>query len=601
MWRILNTFVHTIIVNHTHVSKRLAHSSGLMELRVNPGVGSDEPVGRIIGAAIGARASSRHIVLPAVLLAVGLALRARQYATDRSFYSDEAYIALNLGTRSVRRLLQPLSWDQNGPLLFLWIERALAVLFGVRELVLRFYPLLGGVLLIAVFWFVAARLLPTRTALLATLSLALSPLLIRYSNEVKPYSTDAFATAVVLLFTLRALEDPFAQSRWLALTLAGVGAITASNPAIFVVAASGAALLAARRVRCDPRLRARVFAFGAACGVTFTALYAVVLRTAAASPYLQRYFRDRLLRPAASDFLDRARVALATTITTAWEGDSSSVMPHFVPMLLSLSVCGVVFLFRDRRLQAPILIVGPLVLALCASAAGQYPVVARTMVFAIPLLILLVSAGVEALLRWIVPSRAQLACAAAAAIGLLVTPVSGDYRDFTHPRVIQHSRPLVATFNRLAGPADPVYISHWGRAAWVFYTTNWLHPDTARANWFNHAMEPRVPHDRVAPVWPASLLRMNGKREELVQALPVGVSMTEDIDPEAGLAAPPVGWADDEARRVRAAAHPVVWLFMVYGLGPYGTSLLGAIANQGGEIVRADGSVDAHLYEVRFR
>jgi hypothetical protein len=532
---------------------------------------------------------------------LGVVLRTRQYAADRSFYSDESYITLNLGARSFRRLLEPLSWDQNGPVLFLWVERALAVVLGVRELALRVYPFLGGAVLIAVFSLVAARLLPTRTALLATLSLVLSPLLIRYSNEVKPYSTDALATALVLLFTLRVLDDPFTQSRWLALTLAGVLAITASNPAIFAVAASGASLVAATRIRYDPRLRTRALVFGVVCAVAFIALYVVVLRSAATSPYLQRYFRDRLLRPGAPDFLDRARVALATTLTTAWQGDSSSLLAHMVPVLLVFTGCGAVFLFRDRGLRVAILVAGPLMLAFCASAIGQYPVVARTMVFAAPLLMLLVCAGVEGLLRWIVPARAQPACLAVAAIALLATPLRGDYQDFTHPPLIQHSRPLITAFSRLAGAADPVYISHWGRAAWVLYTTDWSHPDTARANWFNNAMEPRVADDRVAAVPPASLLRMDGARSELVQALPLGVSMTDDIDPEAGLAAPPAGWADDEARRVRAAAHPVVWLFMVYGLGRYGTSLLEAIANEGGEIVFAEGHLDAHLYEVRFR
>ena len=572
-----------------------------MQPKVNPGVLSSQPGERTDRANLGRLANAGTVAIAAMTLAIGVALRTRQYVADRSFYSDESYIALNLGARSFRGLLAPLSWDQNGPVLFLWIERALAAVLGVRELALRLYPFLGGILLIAIFWLLAEQLLRGRTALLATLSVALSPLLIRYSNEVKPYSTDALATALVLLFTLRVLDDPLARSRWIALTLAGVGAIMASNPAVFVVLSAGASLVVSMRVRRLPHWRTRMAAFGAACGATFIALYVVMLRSAATSPYLQRYFRDRLLRAAAPDFLDRIRMAVSTTVMTAWQGDSSRVLPHLFPVLLLLTVFGAVYLLRERGLPVAMLVVGPLMLAFCASTVGEYPVVARTMVFAIPLLILLVSAAVEGLLRWTVPARARPACLAAVAIGLLATPVSSDYRDFADPPLIQHSRPLVGTFNRLAGPADPVYVSHWGRAAWVFYTTDWSHPDTARANWFNRAMEPRVPHDRVAAVSPASLLRMNGTRDELVQALPSGVSMTDDIGPEAGMAAPPAGWADDEARRLRAAAHPVIWLFMVYGLGRYGTSLLGAIANKGGHIVLAEGLIDAHLYEIRFR
>src|SRR5258706_8289415 len=76
------------------------------------------------------------------LILLGLLLRLRQYLTWRSLWLDEAMLALNITGRSFAGLLQPLDYDQGGPLGFLLAEKLVITLLGNNELSLRLIPFL---------------------------------------------------------------------------------------------------------------------------------------------------------------------------------------------------------------------------------------------------------------------------------------------------------------------------------------------------------------------------------------------------------------------------------------------------------------------------
>src|SRR5690348_1809895 len=81
----------------------------------------------------------------ALLLALGVALRVRQYAACPSYWYDEAYLLLNVFRRSFLELLGPLRDDQAAPPLFLWTLRGLYRVAGGGEWVMRLPALAAGV------------------------------------------------------------------------------------------------------------------------------------------------------------------------------------------------------------------------------------------------------------------------------------------------------------------------------------------------------------------------------------------------------------------------------------------------------------------------
>ena len=165
-------------------------------------------------------------------------MRLRQYFANRSFWVDEASLALNIINRSFGGLTQPLDYNQGAPIGFLFIEKSLSLLLGNNEFSLRLFPLIAGLLSVYLIWRIAREY--TRTsALFAVVMIAISPSLIYYSSELKQYSSDVmFSLLVVYLATLCLRDNPKTESY---IWLGGVGMISifVSHPSVFVLAGVG--------------------------------------------------------------------------------------------------------------------------------------------------------------------------------------------------------------------------------------------------------------------------------------------------------------------------------------------------------------------------
>ena len=143
---------------------------------------------------------------------------------------------------------------------------------------------------------------------------ALSPLLIEYSNEAKPYGVDAFLSCGVLLLALRLLDDPGNGRRWWALGAAGTFVALASAPAMFVLVAALLGLAIPSRVRSQPAALTRLIALGAVWSLAFGTVYLLVYRSAAESPYMQRYWLPNFIGPLDGGALGRMQSAVAKVL-----------------------------------------------------------------------------------------------------------------------------------------------------------------------------------------------------------------------------------------------------------------------------------------------
>src|SRR5579884_2155626 len=143
----------------------------------------------------------KYVVLALVL--AGAALRLAHYLADASFWSDEAFLVLNIIDHPASRLLGPLDYGQACPPAFLWVQRAIALTIGHGEYAMRLVPLLSGMSALAVFAALAWRTLAPPVAACAVAWFAFTDKLVSYSAELKQYSSDALL-AVVLLFVLLA-------------------------------------------------------------------------------------------------------------------------------------------------------------------------------------------------------------------------------------------------------------------------------------------------------------------------------------------------------------------------------------------------------------
>jgi len=537
-------------------------------------------------------------------VAVGTIVRLRQYLHARPLWLDEAMLANNILGRTFVGLLLPLHSDQTAPVPFLWMVKASALLAGSGERVLRTPAVLSGVLLLVVVLFLARRLLAPWTAVLAVWIAAMSPMLIQYSNEVKPYGLDALWSAGLALLTLRVLESPGRRRRWVALWVVGVLASVSMSPAPFVLTGVGLTLLLSPAVR---RVKQSWLWLGAApvlWSSCFVAAYFTVYRAAGASAYMQRFWVPHFLSPTLPGLPEKIARTSSQALKLWFVSDGGWFRMPLAALLIVPMIVGAVALHR-RRHPVLALFVLPVALAIVASAFRHYPVAPRLMLFSMPGALLLLAAGTDHLARWVrVPtSGARRPWFAFAAVALLLLPAVDAIRQFRTPPEQESIRGPIETFLAEHRPGATVYV--YGRTvpAWLYYTTDWEHPELARVDSLAHLVSSTGGAFRHAP---ARGRRVVGEGDAFVFAyrdwqemigVPAGTGPNS-----AGVnqPVPDSGWAENEARRMAATGSSEVWsLFTAYVPG-VPSMVDSAVVQAGGRAVRFREQSGAAVAEYRF-
>jgi hypothetical protein len=343
------------------------------------------------------------------LVGVGLALRTRAYVFNRSMWDDELMLALGVVDLDLGALLlEPLAFGQSAPPGFLVLVWLVTRLVGTADWALRLVPFLAGVALLVLSVMLAEAALRTRAARATLVGVvALSPLLVYYASEFKPYGLDAAATVAILLAT-QVRDRPGGTRR---LALVGAVAAVVSLPALLVLAAVGLVLLVEQLrhgVRSLGRLVPVVLGWGT--GAALHAGYA--LRHAGTRDNMVGWWASReaflpLPPTSAADLRWYARSANELTFLTFVERTKAepAVFLEVTESLAQLvTVTGTLALLvlavlaglvaRHRALTVPVL---AFLIAVLASGLRVYPLSSRLSVYLVPMVALVLAVGVDVL------------------------------------------------------------------------------------------------------------------------------------------------------------------------------------------------------------
>ena len=511
------------------------------------------------------------------LLLFGTALRLFHYVLGRSLWLDEARLALDIASLSWTDLLKPLPYDQAGPPLFLWGVKAITVGFGVNEWALRAIPLVAGIGVVWIIYPMARRFVSAPAATVAAAIVAFSPSLIFFSNEVKPYSSDAFATLVLLSLAAAWHEEPEDPRRWARLTAAGAIVVWLSTPAFLVLAGIGCASLLHGAIR--SRIMGRLLASGCLWILSFGTAYLLVYRQASHNPYLREYWAPALLVPGTPDLLRRVGLVMRAVAWGIPFGHSGPVTPSpieyllmtpMTPLLMILMGLGAARLLQEGRARAA-LVLAPLAVTLFATVVGVYPMALRLSLFTAGLLIVLLAAGAEWMAAEARAPRRKLVLATVTGF-LLTFPVTHVLPDLMRWANPQHSRPLIQQYEARAGD-EPIWVHPGALPAWAFYTTDWTAPDTARLAFLSRigssggAAFENAPSRGAVIREGSDLIRMYKGRKEIF-GVAVGLRLHAFVGRTK--ARPDSGWTENELFRVRSVADSAVWLLFAHlsGYGP---------------------------------
>ena len=161
---------------------------------------------------------------------LGFRLMLLQLLQDRGLWRDESFLGINLIHKSYGDFLSTLDYDQIAPFLFLCIQKVVISIFGHEDIIFRIFPFLIILVTIPLIYQISKFLFEDIYYASLALSLfLLSPCLIYYASELKPYGTELFFSVLLIYLAL------VKKDRSIPLIIAGCLGIFSANSSIIVL------------------------------------------------------------------------------------------------------------------------------------------------------------------------------------------------------------------------------------------------------------------------------------------------------------------------------------------------------------------------------
>lgn len=409
--------------------------------------------------------------LAVALLLFGTATRLAQYLADRSLWLDEALLSLNILERSIPELAGRLDFEQGAPLGFLVVEKLMVLAIDGSELTLRLFPLVCGLAALPLFYAVSRRVVPAAAALLALLFFANAEGLIYYSAEAKQYSGDVLAATALYVLAF-AESSPLSWRRLLVFSGTAAVALWFSHASLFVAAgivlAIGLEALFGARWRELARLAAALVPAVASAAVFFVVSY----------PALRGLQGSFAVASPGVVSLPLADVMSPLQWTRSLVGDFVSLLglpasdrpDHAVVRALAgvLLLVGAVGILR-RRPRVFLALTLPVVFMAIASALGRYPIFPRTVLFALPAVILFLANGIGMVTARLRPATAIGIGALVLALWPAAYPALSAAQHLGEPRTKEEIKPLLAHLAARWRPGDTLYVHPGAQYAFRYY------------------------------------------------------------------------------------------------------------------------------------
>ena len=321
------------------------------------------------------------------VICLGILARLVPYLSDRSLWLDELYLALNITSRSLPQLIQPLDHDQGAPIGFLVLQKLSTQILGNSEYSLRLIPLLSGMLSVLLFYHVANYFIGASGASTALLLFAFSPYLVYYSSEAKQYSTDVMVSLIVYYAVARLKPGYFDITGAVVLSLAGAIAIWMAHPSVFVLLAIAFAFTMGSVVERDwLSLRFMSVSFSI-WFVSLVICYMVAIRDLSNNASLLAYWSNRFMPFPPSSLADIRWLAVNFMFLFEQPVGLSSGVAAF------LFLSGAILLASSEKRKC-LLLVSPILLTMGASGLHLYPFGERLALFMVPSILILIALGI---------------------------------------------------------------------------------------------------------------------------------------------------------------------------------------------------------------
>lgn len=326
-------------------------------------------------------------------LFVGVLLRLLLFTLDDSLWRDEAMLLMGLRSISILEIFKELPYAQRCPFALALLWKCMMGLGMTGTHWMRLPSLAAGIAQLFIFAQLA-RMIFSQTKSQSNVFIwlaAVSPQLILFSNQTKPYIFDVLcATLLIFLALPFFLKEEQQGQRYVPLILASWFSLIISYPAAFVVGGICAGLLIKHGLQ---KLRPLLtLCLGTAIIVLLTLTLA-----GESSSYMQIFWEKGYAGFPQFNIVWWGR-ALGHSIFFGLSSPSYlgivKLSVSFGWLLAPLCALGIIHLWRTKQHGLLCVLLSPLVFCLTASLFHRYPFHSRLILFTMPHVLILLSYGI---------------------------------------------------------------------------------------------------------------------------------------------------------------------------------------------------------------
>jgi multisubunit Na+/H+ antiporter MnhB subunit len=275
--------------------------------------------------------------------------------------------------------------------------------------------------------------------------------------------------ALLLLFVAyECLREDGKRNAYVLLAVAGTLALWVSYPALFILVGIGFGLGASELSKKDWRKVVPIGLVLVGFLASFAALYLFSLRSLISDPSLVDFWRNSFMPVPPWRNLGWLWNAFSGLIEYALALPTGTTISSIIAWAMLL--LGVFSLFFRKSAMALVLVL-PLPAVLAASAVEKYPFGSRLLLFALPILFLLMAEGVErsrTILRKLNPWLA-LAVSGLLAIALLYYPALRARHRLLHPTVGEDVKAVMSYLRNERLETDEIYVYYGAAPSFRYY------------------------------------------------------------------------------------------------------------------------------------
>jgi hypothetical protein len=315
------------------------------------------------------------------IIAMSVIVRIVMYVKCRSLWLDEAFLAESIVTRNWFELLvPPLGNAQSAPIFYVIVLKLIGSIFGYSEFSLRIFSLFAFIGLLFCETMFLKRVLKYnnyKTAFIIVIS-ALLPSYIWYSNELKPYMSDALFIVLAILLYFYYTEG---KIKLHILTVLYILIIGFSSPSIFFIGGILFSEFLSAVFKKDKKQYFFVFISGTIVSVVFCLYYFWWMLPVSEEMKIYHDKPHGIL-----DFIKELRMIFDARVS---HSDSSIVM-----FLVPFAAFGFFSLCKSGNKIAYSVVLS-LFLVFLASAIGYWPLTGRLWLFLPAIVLIFTPAGID--------------------------------------------------------------------------------------------------------------------------------------------------------------------------------------------------------------